>query len=101
MVDDNDSNRDLLRRRLVHEGHEVVVAASGLEALAILEEDGFDLILLDLLMPDMNGVEVLERLKSDERWRSTPVIMISGLKRDGRCHSLHRGRRRGLFTEAL
>jgi adenylate cyclase len=79
VVDDNDSNRDLLRRRLIHEGHKVAVACSGLEALAVLEEDRFDLILLDLLMPDMNGVEVLERLKSDERWRSTPVIMISGL----------------------
>ena len=41
--------------------------------------DRFDVILLDLLMPDMNGVEVLERLKLDQRWRSTPVIMISGL----------------------
>jgi adenylate cyclase len=79
VVDDNSSNRDLLCRRLVHEGHEVVVACSGLEALTILEDDRFDLILLDLLMPDMNGVEVLERLKADERWRSTPVIMISGL----------------------
>jgi adenylate cyclase len=80
VVDDNASNRDLLRRRLVHEGHDVAVAGSGLEALALLEKNSFDLILLDLLMPDMNGVEVLERLKSDERWRSTPVIMISGLK---------------------
>ena len=79
VVDDNNSNRDLLCRRLIHEGHEVVVASSGLEALAILEGDRFDLILLDLLMPDMNGVEVLERLKLDERWRSTAVIMISGL----------------------
>ena len=79
VVDDNNSNRDLLCRRLTHEGHEVVVTGSGLEALAILEVDGFDLILLDLLMPDMNGIEVLDRLKSDERWRSIPVIMISGL----------------------
>ncbi len=78
-VDDNVSNRDLLCRRLTHEGHEVTAAGSGLEALAILEEGGFDLVLLDLLMPDMNGIEVLERLKSDERWRSIPVIMISGL----------------------
>ncbi|MET0600236.1 MAG: adenylate/guanylate cyclase domain-containing protein [Mesorhizobium sp.] len=79
VVDDNESNRDLLCRRLVHEGHEVVVAASGLDALAILESDRFDVILLDLLMPDINGVELLERLKLDQRWRSTPVIMISGL----------------------
>ena len=67
-----------IARRLVHEGHDVAVAGSGLEALVLLEKEGFDLILLDLLMPDMNGVEVLERLKSDKRWRSTPVIMISG-----------------------
>jgi adenylate cyclase len=79
VVDDSRSNRDLLRRRLVHEGHEVVVAGSGLEALKILDRDEFDLILLDLLMPEMNGIELLDRVKSDERWRSTPVIMISGL----------------------
>jgi class 3 adenylate cyclase len=79
VVDDNTSNRDLLRRRLIHEGHQVAVAGSGREALGILEENGFDLILLDLLMPDMNGIEVLEQLKSDERWRSIPIIMISGL----------------------
>ena len=79
VVDDNESNRDLLRRRLVHEGHEVTTAASGREALDILAESGFDLILLDLLMPDMNGIEMLERLKADERWYHTPVVMISGL----------------------
>jgi len=79
VVDDNESNRDLLRRRLVHEGHKVAAADSGSGALAIIEEESFDLVLLDLLMPDMNGIEVLERLKSDPRWRELPVIMISGL----------------------
>ena len=79
VVDDNSSNRDLLSRRLIHEGHEVVVTSSGLEAFAVLQEERFDVILLDLLMPDLNGVEVLERLKMDERWRSISVIIISGL----------------------
>ena len=79
VVDDNGTNRDLLRRRLMHEGHEVVEACSGREALSILDQDRFDLILLDLLMPDMNGIEILEQLKSDQRWHSIPVIMISGL----------------------
>ena len=78
-VDDNASNRDLLERRLRHEGHRVVTADSGKTALAILAESAFDLILLDLLMPDMNGIEVLERLKADERLYRIPVIMISGL----------------------
>jgi adenylate cyclase len=79
VVDDIEANRDLLRRRLMREGHEVFEASSGREALSILGRDRFDLILLDLLMPDINGIEVLERLKSEERWRSIPVIMISGL----------------------
>jgi adenylate cyclase len=79
VVDDNQSNRDLLERRLVHEGHAVVSAASGQAALAILGQEKFDLILLDLLMPDMNGLEMLERLKADERLYGIPVIMISGL----------------------
>jgi adenylate cyclase len=78
-IDDNESNRDLLSRRLLHEGHAVVVASSGRQALEILANQSFDLILLDVLMPEMNGIEVLERLKADERWRHTPVIMISGL----------------------
>jgi class 3 adenylate cyclase len=64
---------------LLHEGHRVVTADSGKKALAILAEGLFDLILLDLLMPDMNGIEVLERLKANERLHRIPVIMISGL----------------------
>jgi class 3 adenylate cyclase/CheY-like chemotaxis protein len=79
IIDDNASNRDLLRRRLVLEGHKVTEAESGRRGLALLEEQAIDLVLLDLLMPDMNGIEVLERLKTDARWRDIPVIMISGL----------------------
>ncbi len=79
VVDDNEANRDLLCRRLTHEGHNVRSAESGRQALALVGEEIFDLILLDLIMPEMNGIEVLERLKSDERWHPIPVIMISGL----------------------
>ncbi|WP_157015549.1 adenylate/guanylate cyclase domain-containing protein [Mesorhizobium xinjiangense] len=79
VVDDVASNRDLLSRRLRREGHRVVSADSGLSALARLEDDEFELILLDILMPDMNGIEILSRLKTDKRWRHIPVIMISGL----------------------
>ena len=80
VVDDNASNRDLLFRRLSHDGHDVARADSGRRALEILEVEEFDLILLDLLMPDMNGFQVLERLKADERLHDIPVIMISGLQ---------------------
>ncbi|MER9132153.1 adenylate/guanylate cyclase domain-containing protein [Mesorhizobium sp. M0768] len=79
VVDDISSNRGLLSRRLQRDGHQVVTAESGLSALAHLAEHEFDLVLLDLLMPDMNGIEVLSRLKAERRWRHIPVIMISGL----------------------
>ncbi|MBP2233977.1 class 3 adenylate cyclase/CheY-like chemotaxis protein [Sinorhizobium kostiense] len=79
IVDDVASNRDLLSRRLRRDGHRVFTADCGLSALARLAKDEFDLILLDILMPDMNGIEILSRLKSESRWRHVPVIMISGL----------------------
>jgi adenylate cyclase len=80
VVDDNPSNRDLLVRRLSHDGHRVARAHSGLQALEMVEVEDFDLILLDLLMPDLNGFQVLERLKADGRLRDISVIMISGLQ---------------------
>jgi adenylate cyclase len=80
VVDDNASNRDLLSRRLSHDGHYVARADSGRRALEMLEVEEFDLILLDLLMPDLNGFQVLELLKADERLHNIPVIMISGLQ---------------------
>ncbi len=80
VVDDNASNRGLLLRRLEREGHEAVEARSGRQALKLLEGEEVDLILLDLMMPDMNGLQVLERLKAHERLRGIPVIMISGLQ---------------------
>jgi adenylate cyclase len=80
VVDDNASNRDLLARRLSHDGHHVVRVESGRRALEVLAIEDFDLILLDLLMPDLNGFEVLQRLKADDRLRDLPVIMISGLQ---------------------
>jgi class 3 adenylate cyclase/CheY-like chemotaxis protein len=83
VVDDNASNRDLLLRRLEREGHQVIEARSGRQALQILDTEEVDLILLDLMMPDMNGLQVLERLKSSNRLRDIPVIMISGLQETG------------------
>jgi class 3 adenylate cyclase len=80
VVDDNASNRELLLRRLAHEGHRGVEADSGRRALQLLAAEAVDLILLDLMMPEMNGLQVLEQLKADPRLREIPVIMISGLR---------------------
>ena len=79
VVDDNESNRDMLSRRLVHEGYAVCMAANGQEALKLLKNEAVDLILLDVMMPEMDGYAVLKELKADNRWRDIPVIMISAL----------------------
>jgi len=85
VIDDVASNRDLLRRRLESAGHEVILAGSGGEALDALGGAGgsageVDLILLDILMPDINGIELLSRLKVHATWQRIPVVMVSGLK---------------------
>ncbi|MBI4783897.1 MAG: response regulator [Oscillatoriophycideae cyanobacterium NC_groundwater_1537_Pr4_S-0.65um_50_18] len=79
IVDDNEMNRDLLSRRLTKQGHSIVLAEDGLQALATLRQQPFDLVLLDVMMPGMNGYQVLEHVKSDATLRHIPVIMISAL----------------------
>jgi class 3 adenylate cyclase/CheY-like chemotaxis protein len=79
VVDDIASNRDLLSRRLLREGHQVETASDGATAIDRLVSEEFDLILLDLMMPGMSGFEVLCRLKASSRTRHIPVIMISAL----------------------
>lgn len=81
VVDDNRENRDLLQAILEQQGHSVVVAASGREALEILARQEFDLILLDVIMPEMDGYDVLRRVKADVGLRHIPVLMVSALDR--------------------
>jgi|GEM_PF-766373 len=79
VVDDNEMNRDILSRCLMRRGHAIATAKSGREALAILKSHNFDLVLLDIMMPDMNGYEVVHHLKADKSWRNIPVIFISAI----------------------
>jgi class 3 adenylate cyclase len=79
VVDDNEINRDMISRRLVRQGYTPLVAQNGREALERMRAEPFDLVLLDILMPEMNGYEVLEQLKGDPALRHIPVIMISAL----------------------
>ncbi len=79
VVDDTAANRDLLSRRLTRDGHRAIEAAGGREALERIATEAIDLVLLDLLMPDMNGFQVLSHLKREARFRDVPVIMISAL----------------------
>jgi adenylate cyclase len=79
IVDDTEATRELLARRLTREGHHVVEVANGRAALDRVARENFHLILLDMMMPDLNGYEVLTRLKADVRFRHIPVIVISAL----------------------
>jgi adenylate cyclase len=79
VVDDNEMNRDMLSRRLERQGYRAVLAEDGVQALELLPQHPFDLVLLDIMMPRMNGYEVLERAKSDPLLRNIPIIMISAV----------------------
>src|SRR5438552_7964740 len=77
VVDDNELNRDMLTRRLERLGYDVSCAENGVEALKLLKTESFDLLLLDVIMPLMDGFEVLEQLKAEPRLRDIPVIVLS------------------------
>jgi DNA-binding response OmpR family regulator len=79
VVDDNEMNRDMLSRRLRRQEYEVEVAENGEQALNMVKEKHYDLVLLDIMMPNISGYEVLERIKSDPQTQSLPVIMISAV----------------------
>jgi phosphoserine phosphatase RsbU/P len=79
VVDDNEMNRDLLSRRLQRQGHAVEVAVHGLQALDWLRAAEFDVVLLDIMMPEMNGYELLAHLRADAALRHLPVILISAM----------------------
>ena len=80
VVDDNEDNRYTLTRRLKREGYtNLKTANDGKQALELLRGQKFDLMLLDIMMPEMNGYEVLQHLKADADLRHLPVIMISAV----------------------
>jgi diguanylate cyclase (GGDEF)-like protein/PAS domain S-box-containing protein len=77
VVDDNEANRDVLSRRLGLRGYEVVTAADGADALARVAASTFDLVLLDIQMPQMSGLEVLTRIRETHSQVQLPVIMVT------------------------
>ncbi len=79
VVDDNPNNRDILKRHIEKQGFRVMLASNGRLALELLAQHAFDLVLLDLMMPELDGFEVLQRMKASPTLNSTPVIMISAL----------------------
>lgn len=79
VVDDNEMNRDMLSRSLERQGHNLEQAQDGKEALCMLRENVFDIVLLDIMMPIMDGYQVLEIMKADERLCHIPIIVLSAI----------------------
>lgn len=79
VVDDDEANRDILSRQLQRLGFDALAAGSGTEALRLLERAPFDSVLLDFMMPEMDGLDVLEAIKGNPETGNVPVIMISAL----------------------
>ena len=92
VVDDEEANRDLVRRQL-RRGYRVLMAESGARAFEILETERIDLVLLDVMMPEMNGYEVCSRVKSSQRDGFVPIILLTAL-------SQQRDRNQGLAAGA-
>jgi DNA-binding response OmpR family regulator len=80
VVDDQFQNIELLEAYLVPQGYEIVKAASGQEAFEKISKNQIDLILLDVMMPGISGIEVLEKLRADEKLKAIPVVMVTVLK---------------------
>jgi sigma-B regulation protein RsbU (phosphoserine phosphatase) len=83
VVDDDESNRDMLGRRLQRDGYTVQLAANGVDALRLLRSSAFDLMLLDLIMSGLDGAQVLMKMKAEPALREIPVIMLSALDQEG------------------
>ncbi len=79
VVDDNRINRMQLQRALEQQGHTVALAENGRQALEMARAGSYDLMLLDIIMPELDGYQVLEQLKQDQQLREIPVIVISAL----------------------
>lgn len=79
IVDDSPTNRRLLSRQLERQGFSTVGVSSGKEAIKTLEENDFDLIMLDLLMPEISGAETLARIRRRPAWKTIPIIMLTGI----------------------
>jgi len=77
IVDDNPETVDILRTRLVHDGYEIVTAGDGEEALATARRTQPDLILLDIMLPGLDGIEVCRRLKADRSLAFMPIVMVT------------------------
>lgn len=88
-VDDSKTMRDMVSFTLKGAGYDVLVADDGVNALSALDGENVDLIITDVNMPNMNGIELVQKLRGDPRFRATPILILTtesddGLKQQGR-----------------
>ncbi len=77
VVDDTEANREALRRRLERRGYTVIEADSGEQALALIDQQPIDLILLDIMMPGVSGIDVLKKVRATKSPAELPIIMAT------------------------
>lgn len=77
LVEDNEMNRDMLSRRLVRRGHVVEIAVDGVEGVTRANEGGWDLILMDMNLPETDGWEATRRIRAAEKERKVPIIALT------------------------
>ncbi len=77
LVEDNEMNRDMLSRRLVRRGHDVAIAVDGLEGVAKALEGGWDLILMDMSLPEIDGWEATRRIRAADAGQRVPIIALT------------------------
>ncbi len=82
LIDDDDLLVELVRYTLEAHGHEVLTAPDGTRGLALLDREGVDVIVLDGILPGLDGLEVLKRLRSEPRTAGIPVLMLSARRED-------------------
>jgi sigma-B regulation protein RsbU (phosphoserine phosphatase) len=92
VVDDDESSREMLARRLRRSGYTVSAIANGVQALALVRRQKFDLVLLDMIMPGLDGFQVLAKFKAEPALREIPIIMLSALdEENGIARSIEMG----------
>jgi DNA-binding response OmpR family regulator len=79
LVEDDSFVSDIYQMKIESEGFDIIVAENGLEAIKRLEKKIPDLILLDIVMPYMDGIETLKKIKKEEKWKKIPIILLTNL----------------------
>jgi CheY-like chemotaxis protein len=77
LVEDNEMNRDMLSRRLIRQGYEVLLAYDGVRGIQMAESERPDLVLMDMSLPELDGWEATQRLKADPATRAIPIIALT------------------------